>query len=306
MPSRWQSHGQAHGPGGGGSTSKNLIFHGGSVLSPGNTVYAIYWSPSGWRYPVSSGYQSLINRFYGDVAHDTTAGLSTNVYYSDTQYGAGVYGSTAVTLGSLANNSTFGGYLVDTTALPASGCRDRATSVCVTDAQIVSEINADLSKSDWKSASGSSIGAPSGSGTNIFFMFTAQGVGSCYGSSCSFTQWCAYHSSYGSLLYANMPFADTVSSACDAGYHPNYSVDPYADATINVSSHEHNESITDPFGSAWYNSSGYEDGDLCAWNFGTALGGSGSSTYNQVINGHDYELQQEWSNASSNCVLTGT
>jgi hypothetical protein len=28
--------------------------------------------------------------------------------------------------------------------------------------------------------------------------------------------------------------------------------------------------------------------------------------YNQVINGHPYYLQQEWSNLSAGCVLTGT
>jgi hypothetical protein len=32
------------------------------------------------------------------------------------------------------------------------------------------------------------------------------------------------------LLYANMPYADTVPAACDAGYHPNSND---ADATIN-------------------------------------------------------------------------
>jgi hypothetical protein len=99
-----------------------------------------------------------------------------------------------------------------------------------------------------------------------------------------------------------MPFADTVSRACDIGYHPNSSIDPNADATINVTSHEHNESITDPFGSAWYNSGGSEDGDLCAWNFGS-VNGNGA---NQTINGHSYILQQEWSNLSSGCVLQGT
>jgi hypothetical protein len=48
---------------------------------------------------------------------------------------------------------------------------------------------------------------------------------------------------------------------------------------------------------------GNEIGDKCAWNFGTALGSTGSGEYNQVINGHDYYLQQEWSNVSSGCAL---
>ena len=76
-------------------------------------------------------------------------------------------------------------------------------------------------------------------------------------------------------------------------------------STINVASHEHNEAITDPQGSAWYDRRGQENGDKCAWNFGSALGTTGSGSYNQLINGHTYWLQQEWSNKSSGCVLQG-
>jgi hypothetical protein len=98
-----------------------------------------------------------------------------------------------------------------------------------------------------------------------------------------------------------MPYADTVPAACDIGQHPN---NDDADATINVTSHEHNETITDPHGSAWYDRRGFEDGDKCAWNFGTALN-TGPSLYNQSIGTGKYYLQQEWSNKSSGCVLTG-
>ena len=74
---------------------------------------------------------------------------------------------------------------------------------------------------------------------------------------------------------------------------------------LSVVSHEANETITDALGNAWYDAAGYENGDKCAWNFGTQLGGGTGTHYNQVINGHHYELQQEWSNYSSRCVLTG-
>jgi hypothetical protein len=285
VPSR-----DAHSGTQGSGTINNLIFHGGSVLDA-NTAYAIFWSPSNWGTQIPASYESLIGRYFSDVAHDTSAGLSSNVYYSDTQYGAGTYGSTATSPGSLHNFSTFGGAYIDHTAI-SSGCRDRATSVCVTDAQVVQEINNDLTqaKSGWTAGTG-----------KIFFVFTAKGVGSCYsGGSCSFTQWCAYHSNSGSTLYANMPYADTSARACDAGYHPNSSTDPEADATINVTSHEHNETITDPFGTAWFDSSGYENGDKCAWTFGSV-----SNSANQTINGHPYILQQEWSNHSAACKLSG-
>jgi hypothetical protein len=94
-----------------------------------------------------------------------------------------------------------------------------------------------------------------------------------------------------------MPYADTVPAACDAGYHPNGND---ADATINVTSHEHNETITDEQGNAWYDHAGYEDGDKCAWKFGAVSGSS-----NQTINGHHYILQLEYSNADRGCVQSG-
>ncbi|MGA9859827.1 MAG: hypothetical protein WBQ18_18325 [Solirubrobacteraceae bacterium] len=248
-----------------------------------NKVYAIYWVPPG--YTVDSGYETLINRFFGDVAADS--GKTSNVYYSDTQY--------SDTTGKIAYASSFGGSYVDTSALPASGCSDSYTSVCVSDAQLQAEITKDVKANGWVANS-----------STEFFMFTAKGIGSCSGSSCSFSQYCAYHSWIGSgstaTLYANMPYADTVPSACDAGQHPN---NDDADATLNVTSHEHNETITDEQGSAWYDRSGNENGDKCAWNFGSALGSTPYGQYNQVINGHDYYLQQEWSNNRSGCVLTG-
>ena len=40
--------------------------------------------------------------------------------------------------------------------------------------------------------------------------------------------------------------------------------------------------------------------------FGSALGSTQYGLYNQLINGHAYYLQREYSNARSGCVLTGT
>jgi hypothetical protein len=267
------------GKGGGGS---NLAYHNGPVMHT-NAVYAIYWVPTGFT--IQSGYDTLINQFFGDVAADS--GKTTNVYYSDTQYYDGS--------GSSAYSSSFKGSATDTSALPASGCTDSYTSVCLSDAQIRAEIDKVATANFW---------ARSGA---LFFMFTAKGIGSCYASSsCSFSQYCAYHSNFnssaGNTLYANMPYGDTVPAACDAGNSPNRND---ADATINVTSHEHNEAITDALGNAWYDRRGYENGDKCAWNFGTQLGGGSGAQYNQLINGHTYELQQEWSNRSSGCVLNG-
>ena len=271
-------------PAGGRGSASNLSYHNGPVMHT-NTVYAVYWVPAG--YTVSGKYQSLIDGFFQNVAADN--GKTSNVYFSDTQY----YDTT----GAIQSSSSFAGSVVDTNPLPASGCSDAYTSVCVTDAQLQTELKGVMSSHGW-----------TGGSNKLFLIFTAKGIGSCAGSSCAFSQYCAYHSWIGSgataILYANMPYADTVPAACDAGQHPN---GDDADATLNVTSHEHNEAITDEQGSAWFDRRGYENGDKCAWNFGSSLGSTGGSStqYNQVIGTGKYYLQQEWSNKSSRCVLTG-
>jgi hypothetical protein len=117
---------------------------------------------------------------------------------------------------------------------------------------------------------------------------------------------CAYHSSIGSgpnvTLLASMPFADTV--ACNLGVPtPHGSA---ADAVLNVTSHEHNETITDPTGGGRYDSSGYEEADECGYDFGATHLNAFGGYYNQLINGHQYLLQQEWSNHTNRCVQRGT
>jgi hypothetical protein len=260
-----------------------LRYHNGPVMHT-NRTYSIYWIPAG--YSVGVGYTQTIDRYFGDVAADS--GKTSNVYYTGTQY--------TDTTGRVAYNSSYGGSTVDTTPFPANGCTDSYTSVCLSDAQLQAEIKAVVARQGW------SVGP-----TSEVFMFTPKGVGSCSGSSCAFSQFCAYHGWIGSgaseILYANQPYTMTVPSACDSKQHPNGND---ADPTLNVVSHEHNETITDPNGNAWYDILGYENGDKCAWNFGTALGSTSYGQYNQLINGHQYYLQQEYSNARSNCVLTGT
>jgi hypothetical protein len=269
----------------GGGGGNNLVYHNGPVMHA-NAAYAIYWNPTGSS--MSANYTSVIDGFFGNVAAAAASGSTSNVYYSDTQYYDGS--------GPITYNSTVGGSVVDTAAFPASGCTDPYTSICLTDAQIQAEIDSVVTANNW----------PRGLGS-VFYLFTPKNVGSCYGSSCAFSYFCAYHSAFsstaGTTLYANQPYAAFVPLACGSGQSPN---NDDADSTINVLSHEHNEAITDPLGNAWYDRRGAENGDKCAWNFGTALGGAPEHLYNQVIGTGTYYLQQEWSNRSSGCVLTGT
>jgi len=267
------------------SRVSNLSWHGGPVMH-GNRVYSIFWGPaSSW----DTGYIAAINAYFHDVAADN--GKTTNVYYSDTQYSDAA--------GKLAYNVVWGDTFSDTSAYPANGCSDQATSICLSDAQLQGEVQSVMTTHG--------LGAASGGIQNLFFVFTPKGVGSCAASDCAYTTYCAYHSwignGAGAVLYANQPYAVQNYSiyTCDSGQRPNNST---ADATLNLVSHEHNEAITDEQGTAWYDRQGAENGDKCAWNFGTASGPSGGR-YNQTINGTHYYLQQEWSNNRSGCVLTG-
>jgi PKD domain len=107
--------------------------------------------------------------------------------------------------------------------------------------------------------------------------------------------------------------------------------DVNADLAINVVSHEYSETITDPlvkFGhSGWFHTNppgndvlGTEGGDNCEV-YGTftlpagygnnpnafrpTLGGNAAAgtLYTQLINGHRYYLQSEWSNGTGNCAM---
>jgi hypothetical protein len=299
----------------------NLTYNGGPVMRT-NTIYAIYWVPSG--YSQASNYRSTVDGYFQAVAADS--GQGSNVYSATTQY--------SDTTGSIAYDSTFGGSAVDTDSFPTSGCTLNSytdfqaigVTNCLSDSQLQSEIRSFADSKGW----------PHGPNTE-FFLYTPKNVGSCLpdshsstGQDCSYTEYCAYHSAFfnggenpsNEYIYANMPWPNqTVDiegteyvSDCWSGNFPNspdvsnYDLDA-ADEVINVSSHEHNESVTDPLGTAWWvntptsNYENYEDGDLCVWYFAKSanLGGSTSAwtAYNQVIDGSHYFVQGEWSNKTA-------
>jgi hypothetical protein len=266
----------------------NLQYHGGSVQTGTHHTYAIYWG-GGSGTSFDSSYQGNINQYFRDVAADS--GKTSDVYYSDTQYYQSFGVRTYITY-----SESFSGSWVDSSTFPASGCSDTSGgSVCVTDSQIEDEVTKAIQANNW----------PTGLG-NEYFVFLGNGTSTCFDSTnsqCAFSYFCAYHSSYSlngtTVLYANMPYAGHNLSACGGGNYPN---NRYSDATLNVASHEANETITDPNGDAWYDYAGYENGDKCAWLFGSQLGGSSGTYYNQVINNHHYELQGEYSNYSRRCV----
>jgi len=243
-----------------------------------------------------ASYQNVINQYFTDVAHDS--GGNQNVYSVATQY----YDNPGTV--HVQYQSTFGGSYVDHNPLPASGCDDTANGLhdpyCLTDQQLENEIQAVLTAKGWH-----------GGLDHVFFLMTPNGVGSCFdgvSDQCSTNAFCAYHSAFSDssneeVIYANEPYQGPYPGCTDATQ--GFPHDTDADTTVNTISHEHNESITDPLGDAWLANDGFQDenGDLCAFSFGTAVGGTpGVDAYNQVINNHHYDLQQEWSNSDNGCI----
>lgn len=253
-----------------------LIYHGGPIMKS-SKVFTIFWIPAG--YSVSTTYKSLINRYFKDVA--AASGATSNVYYTQKQY----YMSGPV---YVSGKTVFGGTYTDTTTFPASGCDLYGTVIkCLTDSQIKAAIKRAIATKGWTA-----------NATNMFFLFTPDGVGSCAGGQCAYTDYCAYHGYSGAIIYANQPYTDTYADACGVPKSP--SGDVAADSTINAASNTHRAAINNYRLNAWFDSDGYEGADKCAWNFGSLTIG-----YNQTINGHRYVLQKEWSNHSNGCVLSG-
>jgi hypothetical protein len=277
----------------------NLDYNGGPVMAS-NTNYAVYWRPATAPiYPAD--YQAGVNRYFEDLAHDS--GARTNVDSVATQYNDAS--------GTFANyDSHFGGALIDTNPYPKNGCT--RAPICLTDAQLQKELTT------FVKAKGLPMDL-----AHEYFLLTPPSVEDCFepGAAlfCSVgstaPEYCAYHGNIlvggKQLVYSNDPYV-TGNFGCDDGNHPNGSS---ADGVIQGGlSHEHDESLTDPEpNNAWTDFAtgeltGSEIGDKCRnfgveEEFGTPLGKApNGATYNQVVGGHLYWDQQEWSNQGHRCL----
>jgi PKD repeat protein len=269
----------------------NVDYNGGPVMAS-NTNYTLYWMPSSYAAPYPVEYQPGVNQFFADLAHDS--GGNQNVDSVSAQYND--------TSGNFASyRSNFGGALIDTDPYPVSGCPSEVPSggVCLTDSQIQAELGKFIDAQ----------GLPRDL-THEYFLLTPPGVESCLDSThCSANAlddpyYCAYHSNSLAqpvFIYADDPYV-TDNRNCDDGNHPNGQSDGALEGGL---SHEHNESITDPLPNAsWTDIAGGEEiGDKCSGTMGDPIGTApNGSPYNQVINGHFYWYQEEWSNAGSQCL----
>jgi hypothetical protein len=177
--------------------------------------------------------------------------------------------------GKVEDVSKFGGSWVDTTPFPAGGLTDKA---------IMESIERGILFNGWTTGVNSS-----------FFLMLGAGpqVGAC-----------AYHSAFqfngDNVIYGVMPYF-TIKNAggCGTpfGITPNNNFD--ADSTIGNLTHEQMEMVTDPLLNAWYdNKYGVEVGDVCIYSYGVPFASNGG---NLVAKGHQYIIQEEWSEKNKAC-----
>jgi PKD domain len=277
----------------------NMDYNGGPVM-PSNTDYMVLWSPTGLSaYP--AGYVSGLKTFFRDLAHDS--GGHQNVDSVSAQY--------QDLTGAFARyQTTFGGALVDTDPYPPAQCPVAApVTACLTDAQIQAELEQFVASRGLKTDL-----------SHEYYLLTPPHVETCFSNDpttsfggCSageprnIAAFCAYHENTSLsplLIYANDPF-DATNPLCQDGNNPTGSI---AGGEINGGlSHEQNESVSDPIpNDAWTNGAGTlqgsEIGDQCVGMMGTPLGTHNGAKYNQVINGHFYWFQEEWSNQTHSCL----
>lgn len=272
----------------------NLPYDGGPVLHSTRT-HLIFWEPAGSGLSFEPGYESVMETFLAAVAADSHQ--PTNVYSLTGQY--------RDPGGPAAYDSSYGGAIVDTTPLPASDCVEPLGPPlgpgpgwlrCLSDQQLEAELARVIAGQQLSQSS-----------RDIYFLITPNGLGSCESSGprhCALggettEGYCGYHSvtSQG-IPYAVIPYNAVADHCKSAEPRPNGSS---ADPALSSLSHEQSEVITDPYGNAWIDTSFQENGDLCNASFGPILGGAGPDDYDQVIAGHHYYLQEEWSNEDGSC-----
>ncbi len=295
-------------------SSQDVCYRGGPVLRH-LKIHLIFWQG-----PVSGGvattehvetfsaaYIQTVERYFEDVVHDS--GAQTNVFAVDPQYGdaTGLGEYSFESADSEIRNEVFPSKCTDATEF--------SEGPCLLDLDIQKEV--------------ATVAAVKMGLKELYVVLTPAGVGGCFEASskeCAYEQYCAYHGDFGGdgmtpegqTIYADLPFLGKVTG-CDSGVHPNALTDNGADAVIDTASHEVNEAITDPIGSqcdeeskeiigceknAWTDVIGQEVADKClppestvSGIYGEPLGGSTASTfYNQLIDGHHYWTQREWSN----------
>ena len=244
--------------------SGDLQWYGGPV-EENPVVYVIFWGPnwSGSDY----GAANVVQSYFYDMGGTSFENILTQ-YYDNYAY--------------VANSNNVAGVWFDSSNAPTDSSCGGAT---VEDSSIQNEVANAINANGW----------PTDGSNATYFVYTPSGEYVNSGGSCSDTSggFCAYHNWSGSVGVAYAAMAYPVDmNGCGIPSSPNGNA--VGDALTNVTSHEQFEAITDPAaGNGWIDAAGYEIGDKCAWDF------SAGYTY---LNGGTFELQTEYSNATSSCV----
>lgn len=256
--------------------SGNLTNHGGHLESGTVTNYVIYWGVPSQSLPSPAydvnPYAAHIDEFLNDVSccgSPRIAGILS-------QYVGGV-------------NITYGGSYFD-----ASGYTPDST---VSDGQLQAEVRKAQSAMGWTGGLG-----------HNFFVVTGAGEQVCASFGCSNTSFCGYHGTLSDIhgaetAYESIPYP---GSGCLVATTQG-ATDTVTNTVVNVVSHELFETITDPgigfsdYG--WYDAAGYEVGDKCAYIYGPVSTTNGQADFTTGT-GNDYEIQEEYSNAVSDCRMS--
>ena len=271
---------RSHGHGGGGSTSKNLYYHGGIGgigVETAPKIYLVLWGSQWSNDP--SGEAGILENFYSGVGGNSWLNTVT-------QYCEGVgSGTVFCTSGTPAGNPSLipvALWYDGTSAAPARPSQSRLAAEAV---------NAAAHFGNTLSSSNASV---------QYVIATAHGNNATgFG-----TQYCAWHSatssSYGNIAYTNLPYITDAGASCGANFN---GLGPNAGITI-VAGHEMAETITDQFPSGgWLDSNGQEIGDKCAW----ISSGQGAAADIRLSTG-TFPVQSLWSNTfnsdAGGCVIS--
>jgi len=273
---------EAHGHSGGGSTSNNLYYHGGTGgigVETAPKIYLVLWG-SQWTNNDPSGEATILENFYSGVG-------GSSWLNSVTQYCQGVATSTVFCHGAGTPAGNQSGIYAGVWADNASAAPSRPSQ-----SQLAAEaVNAAAYFHNTLAGSNDSVQYVIATATGN----NASGFG---------TRYCAWHSStsssYGNIAYTNLPYITDAGGSCGANFN---GLGPNAGITI-VGGHEMGETITDQFpSSGWLDSGGAENGDKCAW----ISSGQGASADITLSTG-TFAVQSLWSNAfnsdAGGCVLS--
>jgi hypothetical protein len=271
-------------------------YHGGAVMDASVTVHTIFWAPAGFSF--TAGYEALVKQFLTDAAG--ASGTTSNVFSVLRQYGQQTGTATAVPGNYSIAYDAASDAIDDGDPYPSSGGCSSPNGVptCLTDGQVQAEIDAVAPVSE------------RGLG-NIWFMVLPADVDECItAGACGTNSFAGYHEEMdraGGLTIYGVIIDPIVEGISGQGGDPEGN--PDAEATVDTIAHETVESITDPEGTGWMDPDGFEVADKCETGpqIGNPLGyAANGSPYDELIGGHEYLIQEMWSNDDGGCVQRTT